>query len=369
VAAARRREDRVIGCLRAPALGPVTLDDLDIVTAKLPEPQARDALASIYGAEFDATFASIDMVAVASGSVACVYRGRLAGGEDVAVKLQRPGIEAVMAADLAMMARIGALVGRLPWLRGVPIGVILDHLSAAVYAQLDFVREADNLERLRTNLAAVSRVWVPRLYRQASRERAIVMEFVPELDLKAAERCAPSVRRRLATTTLCAMYRMLFMDGFVHCDLHPGNLYFRPSGQIVVLDAGFSRQLSAKMRRLFSEFFLEMALGRGWRCADIVIESAAGRRADADLESFRKHLAELVIRNWRLPAVEFSLIGFATEMFELQRRYGLHAAPELVFPLLSLLVIEGSVRDLDPQIDFQETAKPILTQAMFGTVH
>jgi ubiquinone biosynthesis protein len=112
-----------------------------------------------------------------------------------------------------------------------------------------------------------------------------------------------------------------------------------------------------------------MALGRGWRCADIVIESAAGRRADADLDSFRKHLAELVIRNWRLPAVEFSLIGFATEMFELQRRYGLHAAPELVFPLLSLLVIEGSVRDLDPQIDFQETAKPILTQAMFGTVH
>jgi ubiquinone biosynthesis protein len=111
-----------------------------------------------------------------------------------------------------------------------------------------------------------------------------------------------------------------------------------------------------------------MALGRGWRCAEIVIESAVGRRPNADLASFRRLLTDLVNRNSGLPARQFSLIAFATEMFDLQRTYGLQAAPELVFPLLSLLVIEGTVRDLDPDIDFQETAKPILTRGVFGAV-
>jgi ubiquinone biosynthesis protein len=137
---------------------------------------------------------------------------------------------------------------------------------------------------------------------------------------------------------------------------------------VVVLDAGLSVQLTEKTRRLFAEFFLEMARGRGKRCAEIVVESTAGQRPDADIDSFRRCMADLVNRNWGLPAQEFSLIAFATEMFDLHRKYGLHPAPELVFPLLSLLVIEGTVRDLDPNLDFQETAKPILVRSVFGTI-
>jgi ubiquinone biosynthesis protein len=330
--------------------------------------QTRETLAAIYGPKLDTIFAEIDYEPVASGSIACVYRGRLADGQEVAIKLQRPAIDKVMATDLALITRIGAFVAQLPWFREVPVRVILDHLCEAIHAQLDFVREAKSLERLRVTLSSIPRVWVPRLQKQASRDRALVMEFIPELDLTLAERCPPTIRKRFAAGTLGAVYRMLFVDGFVHCDLHPGNLYFKQGGQVVVLDAGFSVQLTEKMRRLFAEFFLEMAIGRGWRCAEIVIESAAGQRPDVDLDSFRHHLADLINRNSGLPAQEFSLIAFATEMFDLQRKYGLHAAPELVFPLLSLLVIEGTVRDLDPEVDFQETAKPILTKGIFSVV-
>jgi ubiquinone biosynthesis protein len=159
---------------------------------------------------------------------------------------------------------------------------------------------------------------------------------------------------------------MIFIDGFVHCDLHPGNLYFTKSGQVVILDAGFSMRLPERIRRLFGEFFLNMSLGRGKRCAEIVIESAAGQSPDADLEGFTVHLANLVERSSRLAAKDFSLIAFATELFDLQRRFGLQAATEMIFPLLSLLVIEGTVRDLDPDVDFQKAAEPILTRGVFG---
>ncbi|MCR9122570.1 MAG: AarF/UbiB family protein [Phyllobacteriaceae bacterium] len=339
----------------------------DDVAPMAPE-RARRELAAIYGVRLEALFPRIDYQPVASGSVACVLAAQDADGRKVAIKLQRPDIHRIMETDLAIMTGMGRLMARLPYFRGVPVQDVLDHLCAAVRVQLDFAHEADCLERLRTNMEAVPRVWVPDLHRAPTRPRAIVMEYIDGLDVDAMAKLRPALRKRVAETTLNAVYHMLFVDGFVHCDLHPGNLYFLPNGQIVVLDAGFSIVMSERMRRLFTEFFLEMSLGRGKRCAEIVIESASGQRPDADLAAFRHHMADLVHRNHGLPARAFSLIAFATEMFELQRRYGLHAATELVFPLLSLLVIEGTIRELDPDIDFQETAKPILTRGAFGAL-
>jgi ubiquinone biosynthesis protein len=192
------------------------------------------------------------------------------------------------------------------------------------------------------------------------------MEFIPGLELDAAQRCSAAAKKRFAASALTAIYHMLFVDGFVHCDMHPGNLYFTERGQVVVLDAGFSVRLTDRLRRLFAEFFMNMSVGRGTRCAEIVIESAAGTGPGADLDGFTVRMAELVERNHRVPAKNFSLIEFATEMFDLQRTHGVHAAPELIFPLLSLLVIEGTIRELDPHMDFQETARPVLMRGVFG---
>jgi ubiquinone biosynthesis protein len=354
---------------RRDMLPAVLCDELSVlrdeVTA-LDRAQSRAALAGVYGAELDSVFADVDYAAVAGGSVACVYRATLRDGTDVAVKLQRPGIRPLMTADLALIRRGAAVVARLPAFRGVPVRELIDHLCDAVLGQLDFTREAASLDRLRANLSVLPRVRVPRVRLDASRPLCIVMEFLPDLDVRTADRCFPVARRSFAASTLDVMYQMLFIDGFVHCDLHPGNLYFLSTGQVVVLDAGFSSQLTDRMRRLFADFFLNMAIGRGRRCAELVIESALEVRDGADTAGFVMRMADLVERNHGAPAREFSLIAFATEMFDLQRGHGIAAAPELVFPLLSLLVIEGTVRDLDPDVDFQEAAKPILTRAVFG---
>lgn len=332
----------------------------------LSEEQTRRALADSYGTALDELFCEVEHEPVASGSVACVYRGRLSSGQEVALKLRRPDIERVMALDLALIRRGAAAVARLPMFRGVPVGELIGQMCEAVSGQLDFEREAASLQRLRRNLSAVPRVWVPKVHAEACRPSCIVMEFIPGLDLTVTQRCTAVSRKRFAASALTAIYQMLFVDGFVHCDMHPGNLYFTLGGQVVVLDAGFSVQLSDRLRRLFAEFFMNMSLGRGRHCAEIVIESSAGVRDDADLEGFTVRMAELVERNSGIPARQFSLIAFATEMFDLQRTFGIHAAPELIFPLLSLLVIEGTIRDLDPDVDFQQTAQPVLTRAVFS---
>ena len=354
---------------RRDVLPTVLCNELSALRDEVPplDPAAsRAALGAVYGAELDRLFAEVDFTAVAGGSVACVYRARLRDGSDVAVKLRRPSIERLMVADLALIRHGAGLAARLPGLRGMPVRELVDHLCEAVLGQLDFDRELANLERMRRNLSVLSRVWVPRPRPDLSRPGCIVMEYVSGLDVTTSERCPAVTRQTFAATTLDVMYQMLFVDGFVHCDLHPGNLYFLSTGRVVVLDAGFSVQLTERMRRLFATFFLNMAVGRGRRCAELVIESALGVHGGADTDTFLTEMAALVERNHGLPARDFSLISFATAMFGLQRSHGIASAPELVFPLLSLLVIEGTVRDLDPGVDFQAAAKPILTRAVFG---
>ena len=246
---------------------------------------------------------------------------------------------------------------------------VVNHACVALLGQLDFRREAENLWLLQRNLADVPRLWVPRVHRNLCVPACIVMEFIPGLELDAADHCSVATRKRFAASALTAIYHMLFIDGFVHCDMHPGNLYFTRTGQVVILDAGFTVRLSDPLRRLFSDFFLNMSLGRGDRCAEIVVESAEETERDADIDGFIERMAHLVERNHRLSASDFSLIAFATEMFDLQRRHGVHAASELIFPLLSLLVIEGTIRELDPDVDFQEVARPILMMGRFGRRH
>ncbi|WP_329520756.1 ABC1 kinase family protein [Spirillospora sp. NBC_01491] len=351
-------------------------DELSVLqdsVVPLTRAQTRSGFAEAYAPDGTAAtarvavpLAEIDQRPIASGSVACVYTAVLPSGRRVAVKLRRPGIDRVMRQDLELIRAGARVAARLRPFRGMPVTEVVDSMCGAVLGQLDFAREADSLTRLRDTLSAVPRVWVPRVHPGESRPRCIVMEFIPDLDLDAAAACPPAMRRRFAESALTAVYHMLFVTGFVHCDLHPGNLYFTRAGQVVVLDAGFSVQLSERLRRLFAEFFMNMAVGRGRRCAEIVIESSAGLHPGADLEGFTVRMADLVERSHGLPAKDFSLIAFAAEMFDLQRRFGIHAASELIFPLLSLLVIEGTIRDLDPEIDFQEKAKPVLNRGLFG---
>jgi ubiquinone biosynthesis protein len=154
---------------------------------------------------------------------------------------------------------------------------------------------------------------------------------------------------------------MLFVDGLVHCDLHPGNLYFsRDAHQLVILDAGFVIRLPDDVRMSFADFFINMAMGNGEMCAQVVIDCAAQIAPNCDRAGFRTALGELITETTGVRSGEFSLARFAGRLFGLQRQYGLYPAAEFAFPLLSLLVLEGMIKGFDSGVDFQAEALPVL---------
>lgn len=324
--------------------------------------QALAALARAYPDRWP--FARFDWTPCASGSIACVYRAELKGGDPVAVKLRRPGIDRRMRADFALLGLGAGVVQSLPGMRKVPARRMVEQVGSAVHRQVDLEQEATALVELRRNLDAQPCFVIPRPIPEASGEGALVMEFIEGLTRFGPADFTTEERRAIVRRVLGGVYRMLFIDGHVHCDMHPGNLYLTRSGEVVLLDAGFVVRLPPRVRRLFAEFFLNMATGRAEECAEVVLSSAEHVPPDSDVEGFRRGVVELVRAAHGQTAGRFRLAPFAARLFDVQRRSGISAAPEFVFPLMSLLVLEGMINDFDVDVDFQAEAVPTLLRAL-----
>jgi ubiquinone biosynthesis protein len=296
---------------------------------------------------------SVDHEPVASGSIACVYRAELGDGTVVALKLKRPGIDDRMRADLALVRAITRLAQRLPKLRGMPMADLVGYISDAILGQLDFAREARNVQALRRGLAGMPDVRIPVLHPELSAPNCLVFEYLPGLDARTPETLPAELRARLAGTALAAARKLFFVDGFVHCDLHPGNLYLTTEGELVILDAGYCVQLPSKVRDGIGEFFARMAAGDGRRCGEIVLESAVNLTSETDTEGFVAAVAELVAKEAG-PGRQFDMEAFGNTIFELQQKHGIYAASDFAFPLMSLHVLEGTVHGLWPETDFQQ---------------
>ncbi|MEV7964907.1 AarF/UbiB family protein [Sphaerisporangium sp. NPDC088356] len=340
-------------------------DDVPAIPAKT----AEELVAARMGAPLKTIFARFDLRAVASGSIACVYRATLFDGTEVAVKLRRPGVEEIIAADLRLIAWGTALAARTPMMRGLPAVAAVRQMSQAIAGQLDFTAEAAALVRLSAALKELDEIKVPLPhpeYADPARtgRGVLVMEYLPGLARRSPADLGEQASVRAVEAALAAIYKILFLDGLVHCDLHPGNLYLMPDGSVQILDAGFVVELPEGARRAFTEFFFRMGTGNGKRCAEIVLSTAMDRRG-LDEGAFTAEMVALVESVTGVRAGDFDLLRFAGGLFDMQRRHGLHADPQFIFPLLGILVFEGAINAYHPEVDFQELAMPYLVRALF----
>ncbi|HEU5160906.1 MAG TPA: AarF/ABC1/UbiB kinase family protein [Streptosporangiaceae bacterium] len=336
-------------------------DEVSPMTAR----QSAQVIRRALPAAADEVIGALAGPPVASGSVASVYRVRL-DDREVALKIRRPAVGAAITADMMIMRRLAAVATRLPGLRRVPLGEIIEQVGCCLVNQLDFSAEAQSLCQMRAHLAEFPDVVVPALVPELCGDGVVAMEFLEGLRHASIKDLPEPVREAEVAVLVRAVYRLVFIAGFVHVDLHQGNTYFLPDGKVVLLDAGFAFQLRPAARHSFTEFFGGMIQGDGAACADILRSTVRGVAADADIEGFRRDVAALVVRNVGSAVDDFDLPGFCFELFNLQRRYGLYAEPEFIFPMLCLLSLDGLVKEHHPRMDFQLEAAPYVMQSLIS---
>ncbi len=311
-------------------------------------------------------FAHFDSQPLASASIAQVHAATLNSGEDVVVKVLRPGVENVIRRDVSLLYTVAGLAERY-WSEGPRLRPreVVAEFEKTLYDELDLLREAANASQLRRNFSDTDLLYVPEIYWPYCRRNIMTMERIygiPVNDLPALREAGVDLKA-LSARGVEIFFTQVFRHNFFHADMHPGNIFVSPQGQYMAVDFGIMGTLSPEDQRYLAENFLAFFHRDYRRVAELHVESEwvpQGTRVD-EFEAAIRCVCEPIFER---PLKEISFGNLLLRLFQTARRFNMEVQPQLVLLQKTLLNIEGLGRQLYPDLDLWQTAKPFLERWM-----
>src|SRR5262245_18698190 len=356
-----------IASTRADLLPRPLVEELSLLRDRVPPfpfAAVRTTVEAELGRPLAAVYAAFDPEPVAAASVAQVHRAVLKeSGEVVAVKVRRPDILAKVALDRSILLFVGRTLERLvPSLRLMSLEDALRVFCVAVEEQIHLANEAEHNRRFTRNFADDADVHFPRLVPEACSDAVLTMEFVDGVREENLETYGVDVRRVVDAGMRCVC-RMVFLHGFVHADLHPGNVRFLAPGRIVLLDLGLVGQLGDDDRLSFAGLLYALSTGDGVSVARIFYDSAPHTNVP-DYAAYEREIVAFVdnVRARGLGNLQVTLeIG---RIFDILRRHRIQSRSHMTMVNLALMTAEGLGKRLAPDLSLTDAALPYLAEAL-----
>jgi len=331
-----------------------------------PGEQARTVIERSLGSSLADHFASFDVQPLASASVAQVHAATLLDGTAVVVKVLRPGIEAVIDQDVALLYRLARWVDRYwPDARRLRPLEVVEEYDKTIHDELDMTREGANASQLRSNFPESAMIYVPRVYWEHSSREVLVMERIygiPIRDIDAIRKAGVDLRT-LAHNGVEIFFTQAFRDGFFHADMHPGNIFVGENGQYRAVDFGIMGSLADSDKRYLAENLLAF-FNRDYRAVAVAHLRAGWVPPSTRVDEFEAAVRTVCEPIFARPISEISFGQLVLRLFQVARRFNMPVQPQLVLLQKTLLNIEGLGRQLYPELDLWETAKPYLEKWM-----
>jgi ubiquinone biosynthesis protein len=311
------------------------------------------------GRPVDEFFVDFDSTPLASASIGQVHRARLPSGEDVVVKVQHAGIRRRMEIDLDILAGLAQLAEHIPELQPYRPQATVAEFRRVVRRELDFAREARNLQQFARNFSGVAHVHIPEFYPALSTARVLTMEWLDGVRLSdpSITQIPDADLRQVARHGAEIYLEMIFHHGFYHGDPHPGNLVVLPDGSIGLLDFGMVARLDESLREDIEDMLIAIVSQDAQRLTSLVTRVGAVPPG-LDEPALSVDLAEFVAHYGNQPVDSFDLAGALTEMIEIIQRYHI-ALPSTFAMLIKVLVmLEGTSRLLEPNFSLMELIQP-----------
>ncbi len=318
------------------------------------------------GQEAENFFSYLEPVPVAAASIAQVHRARLISGEDVVVKVRRPGIVEVVETDIDVLMGLAFLMERHMPGSDIydPVGLVKE-FARTIRREMDFSREGHTIEKIRENFGNDATMYFPKVYWQETGRSVLTMEYIDGIkvsDIAAIERAGLD-RKLIARRGADAFLKMVLEHGFFHGDPHPGNVLILPGNVICLLDYGIVGRLDAQLKGYLTDILLAILK----RDVDEVISllSYSGEIGEnLNTRALKRDLSEFIDSYYEIPLQEIEVGKMLAEFIDIITTFHIKFQPDLMLLAKSLVIVEGMGRELDPDFDMVEHLRPFMEQAV-----
>jgi ubiquinone biosynthesis protein len=311
-------------------------------------------------------FLQVDPVPLASASVAQVHTARLLAGEDVVIKVIRPGIDRIIDDDLVLLHGIAALVdSRIEGGKRLRLREVVRDYEHVILDELNLLSEAANTSQLSRNFKDSPQLYVPKVYWDYCRRNVLVMERIYGIPVSQLDelRAAGINIKKLAETGVQIFFTQVFRHSFFHADMHPGNVYVsrehRENPQYIALDCAIIGSLSKADQQYLARNLLAIFKQDYRRVAELHVESG-WVPSDTPIHAFESTMRTVCEPIFQKPIGEISFGQLLLQLFHTAARFNMEVQPSLVLLQKTLLNVEGLGKQLYPELDLWKTALPFL---------
>ncbi len=340
---------------------------------------ALEILEQAYRQPAHEVFAEFSATPFASASIAQVHAATLHSGEEVVVKILRPSIMPIIQRDVAILYSIARKIERY-WSLGKklrPVEIVAEY-EKTILNELNLMREAANAAQLKSNFKNSSLLYVPEIYWDYTKQNVMVMERIHGIPVSHTDTLQQHdiSFKQLAEHGVEIFFTQVFRDSFFHADMHPGNIFVaakdsqqpkQTKGQYIAVDFGIMGTLTKNDQRYLAENFLAFFNHNYRRVAELHIDSGwVG--SQTRIEEFEAAIRTVCEPIFNKPLKEISFAQVLIGLFNTAREFDITVQPQLVLLQKTLLNIEGLGRQLYPDLDLWQTAKPFLEKWMHTQV-
>ncbi|MDO5132409.1 MAG: AarF/UbiB family protein [Eubacteriales bacterium] len=325
--------------------------------APMPFSEVEEVINRSYREDWRKVFSLIEENPLGSASIAQVHRAKLLSGEEVVVKVQRKGIYDTMARDIGLLHRLVHLMPSVGGIKNVvDLGMVLDEMWAVAQEEMDFLKEAANIEEFARNNEGINYIRIPRLYREHTTSRVLVMEYVGGFAIDDREGLLADgydleeVGRKLVNNYI----KQVMEDGFFHADPHPGNVKVH-DGKIVWIDMGMMGRLSARDRTLMERGVRAIALSDIAGLESTILELCHPKKKVDDGRLYSE-LRTLIDRYGKMSLGNIDIVEFLMEILEIMKENGLRLPHGMTMLARGMNHMQGVLAEISPEINMMEIA-------------
>lgn len=340
--------------LRRDMLPEVYIEELQRLqddVAVFPGEQAREIVERELGKSVHALFTSFDETPLAAASIGQVHTAQLIDGTSVVVKVQRPGIEPIIHADVRIMRFLARQLERyVPESRRFGPGDLVEEFARLINEELDYQVEARNGDLLRENLQDDKHVFVPRIFWEQTSRRVLTMERSFGKKLTHIPSSEQESRRRVAQALMASFLKQVFEDGFFHGDPHPGNVFLLEDGRLCFHDFGIMGRLSAYDQEALAQLILAVSSGEVSWMVDAYFEMGVATEG-VDREAFTRDASQALDAYYEAAGKGYSFGEIVRQFALLSQRHRIKLPRQFLLVSKAFMLVESQALTLAPDFN------------------